>query len=666
MPLFSAGMSRRQGGGSGSQLNATLAKKSANVRDKAHLKRTLSTIEKDSLRYKVDNMKPWMDEDGTVVWSQSRILVAEWVLSQTFETIMGVIIAINICIMVVETDADATCYPSYDAQTFLDCPTRSATIIWLQVVNILLLGLYTIECFLRAYVERAKYPCNRWNQIDLVTVVLGWTGVFLSNRAVNFNVLRIIRVVRLMRAARVVISIPEFYILVSGLTSSFKAILFGSVMLLSVILVWAIIAVELLHVENVQIQHVSTCWRCEDAFKSVYDAALTIFQQIVAGDSWGELSIPLALHQPWTAILLFAIMMTISLGCMNLILAVIVERATEARENDQQRKMQKKDAEQESYMVEMALLCDSMDIDGNGHLSLEEMLEGYDHNPEFKNLMQQMDIRRSDIKTIFNVLDGDCSGEVSYVEFCQQLGTCRKRDPIMMHSLIKYSVMELQKSIQHDIMEKLNEHTEALIEQREMLHEELQLLYALPVDPKVKETAQKRRAQRVLRRQGKKQGNPQYFDSNVTDNSATTYGPTPEASSAANQVINSLESTCRSFEDTQSELQALVKHAEELTSLALSPEQPGRETGDQLEQAAQAGPVIEGLLDEGLQEKGKSVSFETDAGQLDGELERRFSSLLKTLRHRMSEEEELQRRCKEAIQTIDMLCLDGRGRYFYC
>lgn len=32
----------------------------------------------------------------------------------------------------------------------------------------------------------------------------------------------------------------------------------------------------------------------------------------------------------------------------------------------------------------------------------------------------------------------------------------RKRDPIMMHSLVKYSVMELQKTIQHDIMEKRN------------------------------------------------------------------------------------------------------------------------------------------------------------------------------------------------------------------
>ena len=38
-----------------------------------------------------------------------------------------------------------------------------------------------------------------------------------------------------------------------------------------------------------------------------------------------------------------------------------------------------------------AVSFQGMDMDGNGHLSLEEMLEAYDHNPEFKNLMQQMD-----------------------------------------------------------------------------------------------------------------------------------------------------------------------------------------------------------------------------------------------------------------------------------
>ena len=33
----------------------------------------------------------------------------------------------------------------------------------------------------------------------------------------------------------------------------------------------------------------------------------------------------------------------------------------------------------------------------------------------------------------------------------------------MMHSLIKYSVMEVQKILNHEIMDTLNEHTEALM-----------------------------------------------------------------------------------------------------------------------------------------------------------------------------------------------------------
>ena len=67
---------------------------------------------------------------------------------------------------------------------------------------------------------------------------------------------------------------------------------------------------------------------------------------------------------------------------------------------------------------------------------------------------------------VWRILCGAVPCFSSFVDFwampwCVQFFMFRKRDPIMMHSLIKYSVMELQKSIQHDIMEKLNEHTEA-------------------------------------------------------------------------------------------------------------------------------------------------------------------------------------------------------------
>ena len=61
---------------------------------------------------------------------------------------------------------------------------------------------------------------------------------------------RTLRVVRLLRAGRLLISVPEIYILMSGLTSALKPIIFGSIMLISVIIIWAIIVVEFLHPVN--------------------------------------------------------------------------------------------------------------------------------------------------------------------------------------------------------------------------------------------------------------------------------------------------------------------------------------------------------------------------------------------------------------------------------
>ena len=274
-------------------------------------------------RYKSSISKPWLDENGEVIWPQARIKVAQVVLSQSFETIMGLIIVANVLVMIVETDADATCHtplakngtatPEYNMTS---CASQSATILWLGIVNYLLLTVYTAECVLRAFVERGAYPWNRWNQVDLLTVISGWGATVLAS-TLPINVLRILRLIRLVRAARVVISVPEFYILVSGFTSSFKAILFGSVMLVCIIVVWSIIVVEVIHPVNVSIDYES-CDHCNTKFQSVWSAMLTIFQQVVAGDSWGETSLPLVETDWRTILILFPIMMTISLGAMSL------------------------------------------------------------------------------------------------------------------------------------------------------------------------------------------------------------------------------------------------------------------------------------------------------------------------------------------------------------
>ena len=202
-----------------------------------------------SLRYPAFvDQKPWLDADGNMVWSQWRMKAGELVFSQSFETAMGLVILFNMGIIMYEADQDALCFPTY-YKDLGECPFRSNSFLWLYVLNILLNIVYTLECGIRLYVERGAFFCNKWNLIDLLTLIAGWTaslGQDLANIG-EFAVLRMFRLVRVVRAVRVLVSIPEFYLLITGLSSSIKAIIFGSMMLVSVIIFWAVISVELLH-----------------------------------------------------------------------------------------------------------------------------------------------------------------------------------------------------------------------------------------------------------------------------------------------------------------------------------------------------------------------------------------------------------------------------------
>jgi len=432
---------------------------------KAHIDNTLRELQ--NLRHGLAAKKPWLDEAGNQIWSPSRIRTAQLLFSHNFEIFIGLVVLLNFAIILIEADADATCYPHY-ADKYFECPTRSSSILWLGIVEIAFIVVYVSECMARVYVERARFLCSSWNVVDLTTVLLGCLQLALAD-TVNLSLLRLSRIARVLKAVRLFISVPELYMLIGGLYSSLKAIIFGAIMLIVMILVWAVVSVEMLHPIASVIDFPGTCERCSRGFADIFSASVTIFQQIVAGDSWGAISIPLVERAPGTAILLFAIMLTISVGLMNLILAVIVERAAEARENDHAKKVQQKEAERSRSMEDLVLLCAGMDINANGMISYQELLKGYDRVNDFQKLMDVMDITRNDLESIFYVLDEDGSGEVSYLEFCSSLGTFFKREPIIMHSLVRYSVMEIRKILRQEVLSILDQHTEMLQEQRAML-----------------------------------------------------------------------------------------------------------------------------------------------------------------------------------------------------
>jgi len=582
-----------------------------------HLKNALDAIK--SRRYtRAYTKKPWLDDDGNKVWSNLRVMVAQTVFSQYFETFMGMIIIFNICLIVYEANQDAQCHPEY-TDNWSECPFRGEMVPLLGIGNYVLLVLYSIESCARAFAERERFLCNLWNVIDLVTVLLGWMSLLLQN-IINPNLLRLSRLVRVLRAARVFISIPEFYLLVSGLYSSFKAILFGSFMLLSTIVVWAIIAVEVLHPMTAKLTFVSEFCQgreCQLRFRSVYSAGLTLFQQVVAGDSWGEISIPLLEEHPETSLVLFPIMVSISLGVMNLILAVIVERATEARENDQDRKLKKKDQERSKNMIEFALLCNDMDADESGSLSLDEMLKGYDNIEAFSKLMQIMDIRREDMETIFHVLDSDLSGEVSYFEFCQHLSGFFERDPTIMQSLIKYSVMELRKVINSDVVE-------ALQRQTDMLHHQTRLLEVImPSIAKMQNPVPSMPTAPTVPPQPEEPWTLDFWRARHAKTEGNSKGP------------------MEPFGSIQQQLQPLIARAEELVLEALE-QRDEKILGLAEAQAPEKLPV---------KARPKKMERPTSTDSLQKE-PRELATLCESFQHRLSEIETLEERCRDVVRYL--------------
>jgi len=266
----------------------------------------------------------------------------------------------------------------------------------------------------------------------------------------NLAFLRIVRIARLMRAFRVLRSIRELYLLMNGVLSSMKAMFFGSVLLFTMLVGFAIIMVEWVHPYNSEILYGSCGEECSQAFKSVRYSVITLFKQLIAGGSW-IISFSLFEKEPWLIVLLMITTLTISLGIINLILTVIVERAADAKEKDIQEMARQKCQNQAEAKDELLKLCEYMDQDESGKLTLNDLLTAYSHSHDFRNLMTVMDLQESELQALFEIADRDGSGTVAYDEFCDELLQIKAQDQRMCLAMLRFSVLELRHLVEFDL-----------------------------------------------------------------------------------------------------------------------------------------------------------------------------------------------------------------------
>jgi len=213
---------------------------------------------------------------------------------------------------------------------------------------------------------------------------------------------------------------------------------------------FAIVSVELIHSKNVQMfidgKHDGGPW-CEIAFSSVWNATIYYFQTLVAGDAWSTCAMPLIYEYPYLLILFVAAFACVQLGFTNLILAVVVDAAASGREANREHKVAAKKHAQEEAVEELHGIIQVCDTDASGEVTLKEMQNAFDSMPAFEHIFKVLDIDRQDIEEVFNLMDTDGSGSLSYDEFVQSMKKCQLQDPRMTTMLLRLQASRISQAL---------------------------------------------------------------------------------------------------------------------------------------------------------------------------------------------------------------------------
>lgn len=328
---------------------------------------------------------------------------------------------------------------------------------WFHFCMNFLTGIYALEILVRLYVSGPQFFLTILNMFDFLLVVTDLFMVCLervTGGAPNLFALRLVRLVRTLRIIRILTFVRPLYLILHGFISAMQAIFWATTLLVLSIMLWSILAVNFLHPVNLELVEAGLhpdCYRCQRAFESVSRACLTFAETTIAGETFGDISIPIIEQQPLSLLLFLGVHITIQLGIMNLILAVIVDQAQAARHEDAEQALADKEATMVRAKDTLFKLCVQMDTDFSGSLTLDELLQGVDTLPEFMNQMRLMDISREDMEVVFSILDIDKSGDVNYREFVEELYKLKNRDSHTLLIFIKHYVMELRESVARQV-----------------------------------------------------------------------------------------------------------------------------------------------------------------------------------------------------------------------
>eukprot|EP00930_Biecheleria_cincta_P043808 TRINITY_DN30069_c0_g3_i1.p1 TRINITY_DN30069_c0_g3~~TRINITY_DN30069_c0_g3_i1.p1 ORF type:complete len:586 (-),score=94.60 TRINITY_DN30069_c0_g3_i1:330-1988(-) len=288
-----------------------------------------------------------------------------------------------------------------------------------------------------------------WNIFDLLIVtcsVVDWVmgNVSSSADSAALSNVRVVRIVRIARVIRIVRHLRDLRKMIYSILQALSAVFWSAVLMFMVILLFSACLTQAVTQDAVDKpgRNEVSQERLQFYFGTISKSCLTLFESISGGLSWADPMEHLLYLPPLYPVLFIFYIAICVFSLLNLITGIFCERVFEAAESDREQVILEQLMRKDKFVKEFQEVYDSMDANGSGDLSLQE-LDSQLENERLQAYFGHLNISVARAWDIFKLLDVDSSGTVTIEEFVE--GLVRLRGPAKVTDIeqVHYSMKKL-------------------------------------------------------------------------------------------------------------------------------------------------------------------------------------------------------------------------------
>eukprot|EP00931_Biecheleriopsis_adriatica_P105883 TRINITY_DN80407_c0_g1_i1.p1 TRINITY_DN80407_c0_g1~~TRINITY_DN80407_c0_g1_i1.p1 ORF type:complete len:589 (-),score=116.57 TRINITY_DN80407_c0_g1_i1:63-1829(-) len=307
----------------------------------------------------------------------------------------------------------------------------------IDIIDYIFCVLFIVELVLRLYGFGCRtFWTNRedraWNAFDFTIVLLSTADTLISLVDIgggegsplgSISVLRVVRIVRIVRVLRI-IRVMKFFrdlrILLAAIFSTIKTASFALLLILVIMYMFAI-AITQLAAEEIKSRAAAGNPVEKDSdmdffFGGIFRTMFSLFMTIAGGIDWKDAALPL-FEVGELAIFFFLVYVALMILCvMNVLLGIFCQCALDTAASDKENVIKAQLDDKERFIETLNELFASWDDTGDCKCSLEEF-KSHLQDETTQALLRSLEIEGNDALILFELLDGDRSGEVNLDEF---------------------------------------------------------------------------------------------------------------------------------------------------------------------------------------------------------------------------------------------------------